>query len=436
MTPREQTERALIGCCLEQPDLATELKSAWFDDLALGALHLAIASILKAGGVVDPSTLLHASGGKPEALDLILDCQSQCHSAANFPHWREIIVAESEKSRLLKAAQKFVAALPSANGDLRLHVSALENALAKPIGDEPRTLGSKDCAEALTANMEARFNLQGRRSGLVTGFDDLDEYLDGLQPGEVTILAARPSVGKTAIACNLVNRICLEDKIPTLFLSLEMSTAAICRRMLSIRSGVEMRDLKSGKLNESDQTKFPAFTSLLSKSPFYCREAFGGMTGGEAAALIRRGASRKGIKFVVLDYLQKLKSDTRQEKRTYEVADASSSLVNAVRETGVALLCLAQLNRENEKDKGRAPRISDLADSGQIERDADTVLLLHRDRQAPTNAKLIIGKQRDGETGICNLVFDGRFCRFATGTSQPEPDDIPNHQPHYQNDQQ
>ena len=183
-----------------------------------------------------------------------------------------------------------------------------------------------------------------------------------------------------------------------------------------------MKALKQGKLNEDDIPKFTAFTALLSKSPFYCREAFGGMTGGEAAALIRRGAARKGIKFVVLDYLQKLKSDTRQEKRTYEVADASASLVAAVRYTGVAFLCLAQLNRESEKDKGRTPRISDLADSGQIERDADTVLLLHRERKASTEAKLIIGKQRDGETGICNLVFDGRFCRFVTGTNQPEPD--------------
>ena len=108
--------------------------------------------------------------------------------------------------------------------------------------------------------------------------------------------------------------------------------------------------------------------------------------------------------------------------------------VAAVRDTGVAFLCLAQLNRESEKDKGRTPRISDLADSGQIERDADTVLLLHRERKASTEAKLIIGKQRDGETGICNLVFDGRFCRFVTGTNQPEPDTDNDSQPRYPHD--
>ena len=420
MTPREQTERALIGCCLEQPDFAGELKSAWFDDHAIAALHLAIGELLLAGKPIDAGTVLHAAGSAPETLALILECQEQCVSTANFAHWREIIVAETQKSRMLAAAQGFISALPEANGDLRTHVSRLESVLSKPIGREAKTQGAGDCADALNHSIEHRFNNQGKRSGLLTGLEGLDKYTDGLQFGEMTIVAARPGVGKTAIACNLVNRICLEDGVPTLFLSLEMSTTALCRRMLSSREGVEMVRLKSGVLCESDMARIAMFHRRLKASPFFCREAFGGMSGQEAATIIRRASERRGVKFVVLDYLQKLKSDSKQEKRTYEVADASASLVAAVRDTKVAFVCLAQLNRESEKDKGRMPRVSDLADSGQIERDADCVLLLHRDRDEESIAAMVVGKQRDGETGTVKLHFDGRFCRFTDSFYIPD----------------
>jgi replicative DNA helicase len=378
--------------------------------------------MLKDGDPVDAATL-HQTMPEEGTTILIRESQAECHSSANFPYWREIIVEAAEKSRLQKATLKFLADLPAANGDLRAHISALENALAKPIGNESRTLLPKDCAAALTNSLEARFNLKGARSGLETGLTYLDRLTDGLQFGEITVLGARPSVGKTALACNITARICLRDKVPTLFLSLEMSAAALCRRLLSCHESLHMSDLKSGRLSQDDFVKMAAFDRTLKNSPIYIRESFGGMSGGEAAGLIRRGAARKGVRLVVLDYLQKLKPDAKHEKRTYEVADASASLVNAVRESGVALLCLAQLNRESEREKGRTPRISDLADSGQIERDADTVLLLHRDKQHPEVAQLIVGKQRDGETGIVHLFFKGQFCRFADATNQPEPDD-------------
>jgi replicative DNA helicase len=133
---------------------------------------------------------------------------------------------------------------------------------------------------------------------------------------------------------------------------------------------------------------------------------------------VRRHVLKYGIKLVVIDYLQKVRPSERHEKRTYEIGEISSRLKALAVETNVAMLTMAQLNRENTKDKGRPPRLSDLADSGQIERDADLVGLIHR---SGSDAKLLIAKQRDGETGIINLNFEGTYCRF-TSTSNQEPD--------------
>ena len=416
MTPREQTERALIGCVLIEPELAAELRAEWFDDLRLAEILNLTTGLLGSGKAIGAATLVHQGAD----FGLIREAEEQCHSAANFQYWRDDLIAAAERSRLLKAAQHFISLLPSCNGELRTHIAALENALAKPMAAENKTLTPKDCADGLINHLETRFNLQGKRSGLETGFVDLDRISDGLQFGEVTILAARPSVGKTAIACNLVERVCLRDKIPTLFLSLEMSAPALCRRLLSGVESIAMQDLKSGRLSELDMAKVAKFNETLKASPLYIRESFGGMSAQEAASLIRRGVARKGIKLVVLDYLQKLKPGSKHEKRTYEIAETSAVMVEAVKQSGVAFVCLAQLNRENEKDKGRTPRLSDLADSGQIERDADNVFLLHRKRgDNPHEAQLIVAKQRDGETGLINLFFEGKYCKFHSEEKHP-----------------
>lgn len=419
MTRREQVERAVIGCVLARPDLADELKSEWFDDLQFGHFLTTIQKMRKDGHPVDLTTVVQKEGF--DSMPLLLESQEQCDSPENFPFWRNHLVNASDRKRMLQAAQKFIAHLPGSNGSLPKLITELEASLCPTLPGLSSLTDSHQSSAGLLSSLEEKFNNQGKLSGLDTGFMDLNRMTDGLQLGELTVLAARPSMGKTAIACNLVNKICLENKVPTLFLSLEMSGSALCRRLLSSNQKVEMGALKSGRLTESDFAKTSNFNKILKNSPLFIQESFKGMTGSEAAAIIRKSVRQHGVKFVVLDYLQKLRSDTKQEKRTYEVAEASGCLVEAARGQGVAFLCLAQLNRESEKDKGRLPRPNDLADSGQIERDADTVLLLHRDRNNPEQTKLIIGKQRDGETGVVDLRFEGRFCQFQNlGFEHPE----------------
>lgn len=412
---------ALFGCVLEQPDLASELNPEWFDDKRLSHLVEIVSRLLTSGKPVDPLTVLHeANDAKMTAL--VEDCRQQCHSSSSFQYWLEIVVKGAEKRRMEAAARTFLAKLPDSNGDLRGCIAELEISLAKPLKNERKTLVPKEIAERLNEHLEYRFNLEGKRSGLETGFSRLDEMLDGLQLSEMTILGARPGMGKTAIACNIVKHVCLTNKIPTLFFTLEMSAAALSRRLLSDFAWIPMQTLKSGRLSPEHFTKISAFDKLLKESPLYIKESLGGISVTEAASVIRRGVERKGIKLVVLDYLQKVKSANKHEKRTYEIGEASGTLVDAVKQSGVAFLCLAQLNRESEKDKGRAPRLSDLADSGQIERDADNVLLLHRQVTTDkTAATLFVAKQRDGENGSVKLHFDGQFCRFDDVINQPEP---------------
>jgi len=192
-----------------------------------------------------------------------------------------------------------------------------------------------------------------------------------------------------------------------------MSTTSLVTRLCSVCTGVSLSALRYGSYNQAELQQVVTFNARLAEAPLYIFNAISGITGSEVAAVIRQHARRHGVRFVLVDYLQKVKPDKRSEKRTYEVAEVSGALRSAAVASKVALITLAQLNRESEKGNDpRLPRITDLADSSQIERDGDTVGLLHRDKENGGEAKLLIAKQRDGETGIIDLHFNGPLTRF------------------------
>ena len=169
--------------------------------------------------------------------------------------------------------------------------------------------------------------------------------------------------------------------------------------------------LRTGKLEESQKQGFASFTEAIKRSPLRMVDGISGLTVNQICTEVRRMHREAALRLVVIDYLQKVRPSVRHEKRTYEVGEVSGALRALAVETHCAFVTLAQLNREPEKDKGRMPRLADLADSGQIERDADCVGLLHRPKSG-AEATLLVAKQRDGETGGCDLRFNGMFCRF------------------------
>jgi replicative DNA helicase len=285
----------------------------------------------------------------------------------------------------------------------------LENSpSASSIGD------SKTVVREFIADAEARFARKGQLSGITSGLSKFDRMTDGIQRGEMTIVAARPSIGKTAIGMCIVDAACIRGDVPTLVVTAEMYRSALMRRLIAVHARVPMQSLRTGDLSERDFKAMTDGGGRIGKAPLHFFDAVVDPSVDRVVAEIRRAVRKYGIQLVLVDYLQKLQASASHEKRTYEVAEVSGKLRACAVSTGVAMVVLAQLNRESEKEKGRAPRLSDLADSGQIERDADTVALLSRDRNVKHgDAMLLVAKQRDGETGGVPLLFEGEFCRFS-----------------------
>lgn len=310
-------------------------------------------------------------------------------------------------------------------------ISDLESGLLGIEGDRPTASVEVPAAcQGLVDDLQRRFDLQGKPSGVITGFVDLDEKTDGLQFGEQTLIAARPSAGKTALGLNILHRACLVDKVPCLFVTCEMSVPLLMRRLLSSWANIPLKELRSGNFDQKSFVKFSAFQRLCKESPLHFVNGVSGMNISHLSACVKRSIRTHKIKLVIIDYLQKIRPMERHEKRTYEVAEVSGQLKAIAESTGTAFLTLAQLNRESVKDKTpRPPRLSDLADSGQIERDADTVMLIHRDYGNPSEAKIIIAKQRDGETCAVDMDFNGAFCRFQS-LSRVRDEDVPSNRQH------
>jgi replicative DNA helicase len=219
------------------------------------------------------------------------------------------------------------------------------------------------------------------------------------------------------MAASIISHACLINEIPSVFITLEMRESAILRRIASARLQIPIATLRDGAFSENDFKKLMGFNAWIARSKLFFIDGVSGITIAQIASELRALIRKHAIKLVVVDYLQKIKPAASKEKRTYEVGAVSEALKGLAASLGVSIVALAQLNREPDKDKGRQPRASDLADSAQIERDADLIALIHRPRTEEDpkgeSAKLIIAKQRDGEVGVIHMNFSAAFCQFT-----------------------
>jgi replicative DNA helicase len=253
-------------------------------------------------------------------------------------------------------------------------------------------------------------------SGIATGFVDLDDKTAGLQNSELIILAARPSVGKTAMALNIARHVAVDCEEPVFFVSLEQSRIELAERLLCSQARVDSHNLRKGRLSSQDMQKLINAGGLLKDTKLFIDDSPGqGML--RIAANARRLKLRHGIKLVIVDYLQLIEPDNRRDNRQEQVANISRRLKFLARDLQVPVMALAQLNRSLEDRQGNKPRLSDLRESGSIEQDADTVILMHRPElyepgQHEGVIELIIAKQRNGPTGELTLTFLKQFMRF------------------------
>jgi replicative DNA helicase len=253
-------------------------------------------------------------------------------------------------------------------------------------------------------------------SGLPTGFVDLDEKTAGLQNSELIVIAARPSVGKTAFALNLARHIAVEDNRPVFFVSLEQSRIELAERLLCGQARVDSHKLRRGNLSSDDMDKLIAAGGILKSAKLFIDDTPGqGML--RIAANARRLKLRHSIKVVFIDYLQLIEPDNRRDSRQEQVAGISRRLKHLARELQIPVVALAQVNRSSEDRQEHKPRLADLRESGAIEQDADTVMLLHRPEmyepgQHEGTVEVMIAKQRNGPTGEITVTFLKQFMRF------------------------
>ena len=253
-------------------------------------------------------------------------------------------------------------------------------------------------------------------SGLPTGFLDLDELTAGLQNRELIILAARPSVGKTALGLNIARNIIVNEGIPVFFVSLEQSRLELAERLLCAQGRVDSHKLRKGHLSGEEMQELIAAGGILQRAPLFIDDTPGqGML--RISANARRLKLRHAIRLVIIDYLQLIEPENRRDPRQEQVAQISRRLKFLARELELPVLALAQVNRASEDRQDHRPRLADLRESGSIEQDADTVMMLHRpDRYEPGEneglVEVIIAKQRNGPTGEINLAYIKQYMRF------------------------
>jgi len=422
----QEDELGLIGACLTGDidtcsDALADIRSEWITQDNLRLTFDVLRGMVQENKQPTIGELgkewRKTYGQLPMPYDAWNQAMEACPSPANLPYYIKGITDAAHRRQLRDTGDRLIrdAAVLSLQPDQI--VSNAEAGLSIDVSRETLST-SKQVAGNFIDQMQERFNRKGTLSGISTGFHWLDFKTDGLQHREMAIIAARPSIGKTAVAIAIAHKAAVQDKVPTLFVSLEMSKEAIFRRTVSAVGSISMQHLKSGDLSEGDMKSMMSASAKISTSPLWFLDGSSCQSISAITASVRRAVRKHQVRLVIVDYLQKVKAADRSEKRTYEVAEVSGKLKDVAVQTGVAMLCLAQLNRESEKDKGRQPRLTDLADSGQIERDADLVMLLDRDRkEASGEAFIIIAKQRDGECGIVKLHYEGQFCRF----SDPSP---------------
>ncbi len=369
---------------------------------------------------------LKAVGG----IEAFADILSSVAHAANAKYHADIVREKSVQRRLIESANEILRDGYSNNFTAEDLLEKAER-LVFSIADD-QTQG--DTVELRSVVMEAMDRIIARSesrhpiTGTGTGFLDLDDMTGGFQGGQLIIVAARPSMGKTAIALNICEHAAVNLKVPVLFVSLEMGQIELAERLLCSRSRVDGHKLRTGQnLAHRDLTHLSNGFNELRDSPLFIDDT-PSRNMLQITANARRLKSRQDLGLIVLDYIQLVDSEETRDSRQEQIAKISRRLKTLAREIKVPVVALSQLNRAVENREDRRPRMADLRESGAIEQDADMVLLLHRPEYYDPNdqpgiAELIVAKNRNGATGTVKLSFLKNIMRFENLASIAEPID-------------
>lgn len=442
-----EAERGLLGSILLSPrevlnDCAEQITEEAFYSPAHGTIFRVLVEMWSANQQIDVITLtnrlrdlnvLDAVGGPGAVTELF----GFVPTAANAPHYLDIVLEKSLLRRMITACTSSAARCYEEQGDVPQLLDDVEREIFT-IGETRFRKTAPDMRDEVFAaleNIEKMYQQRGRISGLATGFTVFDQMTDGLHPGEMIIVAARPSMGKTALAMNIVEHVALnlEEPKPVGVFSLEMSTQQLVQRMLCSRARVNMKKIRSGMLARAEHGKLNDAAAALSESSIFIDDT-ASLTILELRAKARRMRDRHRIELIAIDYLQLCRSTSRrgQDNRQIEIAEISSGIKALAKELEIPIIVLAQLNRQPEQRGGGKPRMSDLRESGSLEQDADVVALLVRpevyedDEDTKSDlagkAELLIAKQRNGPIGEIPLTFIKEYTRFENAAFDRPPE--------------
>ena len=402
-------------------------------------IYRAMVALSERGDVIDPLTLseelsrrseLQQSGGK----DYIAFLVDAVPTSANVEYHARIVREKALRRRLIEVStaivsEAFESSAPA--GDL---LDAAEHRIFE-VNQSRGNEGFTRIKELLWPTMENIEKLQrGGESitGVPSGFKDLDDLTAGFQKSDLVIVAARPSMGKTAFVLNIAQNAALDKNVPVAFFSLEMSKESLVQRLLTSEGRVDAQRLRKGKLHDDEFVRLGRAAGMLSHAPIWIDDT-PGISLLEMRSKARRLKTDNDIGMIVVDYLQLMTGPTNQESRQQEISYISRSLKSLARELKVPVVALSQLSRAPEQRTGenKRPQLSDLRESGAIEQDADLVMFIYRqemydgavDKDGNSlegRAEIIVGKQRNGPTGFVNLYFNKTYTRFENYSSRSQ----------------
>lgn len=426
-----EAEQSVLGGLLQDSshfDSVSEiLNERDFYKPAHGLIYSAMGTLTERDHPIDVITVseqlnakecLERSGG----LDYLSDLATDVPSSANVVAYAKIVKERATIRQLISAATEISRAGYNPAGLASDDLLQLAEKKVLEISEErPKEGGFEDINSLLKQTIEkidALFNSDSDITGISTGITELDEKTSGWQNGELVVLAARPSMGKTALALNFVETAILTADAPVLVFSLEMPGNALMMRLLSSVGRIDQGRLRNGALIEEDWPKLEMAARKLKDKKLFIDDT-AGLTPTDLRARVKRVAREHGNpSMIMVDYLQLMHVAGSSEGRTQEISEISRSMKALAKEYDCPVVCLSQLNRGVEQRPNKRPMNSDLRESGAIEQDADVILFIYRDEYYNEDstekgvAELIIGKQRNGEIGTCRAAFVGKYTRF------------------------
>jgi len=415
----DNAERAVLGSILMDPDAVAQVRELLEPDdfYAERHQHIYRAAVLlsERGEPVDivtlPGELERGPGvGRAGGMDYISDLNFSVPTAASVKHYAEIVVAHALRRRLIGAGAEVSRLGFDTTNDVTDAINSAEQTVFA-LGERGRNAEATHIAPIVRETwqlLERRLHENRLVHGVPTNFSKLDLLTQGLQPGELIVLAARPSVGKTSFALNIARNAAVLARSPTVIFSLEMSKQSLVQRLICSEAKVDSYMLRTGQADQHAFQRIAQAMDTLTQADLWIDDT-PGLTIGNLRARARRMKAQMGIALIVIDYLQ-LMHGGRQESRVQEVSDISAGLKGIAKELQVPVLALSQLSRESERRENKRPQLSDLRDSGSIEQDADVVLFLYREgmhNRDVDRAKtdLLVAKNRNGPTDDLKLVF-------------------------------